>query len=304
MKQSLKAILLALTIATIFASSISHSSEHHHSWRINAMAVTGVNDLCGSPIWDFPINYTFLGEYDETEGAIDALPLNELNCQNDDIILATTTDSNFLADFGAPSDASELNKNIPINEVAVIVGGDSHRSQVPFRQDTVLSPSITNGHSATPTTLGDWMEAKGTARLTCKRNGTAKFSARFHNLIPNGVYTMWEIWSTENNLGDTAIAAVPLGGVPNVLAADPHGRAKYSRILSGCPKTEILQNGDVMRFIDVVYHSDGNVSGGVPGLGGTVSRFVDAEGNDYTSTLPVGTISHTHLIFPINVDKL
>ncbi|MGH2371665.1 MAG: hypothetical protein ACRDI2_26130, partial [Chloroflexota bacterium] len=75
------------------------------------------------------------------------------------------------------------------------------------------------------------------------------------------------------------LAPVALGGVPNVLVADPRGRAEFTRTLGFCPLTEAA-----LKFIDISYHSDGAVAGGLPVVG-----------------LPSGVVTHTHIAFPINV---
>lgn len=284
-----------------------YNNRGRQVFKIDALPTTGVNDLCGSPLFDFPFRFTFVGEYDPSPNAIDALPLTQESCANNELILATTTDPDFQAASvpeGIPLDASSLNKNLPLNRVPTIININSTRGQVPFRRDVPLSPVIVNGVSKENITLDDWFAAKATAILICRPNGTARLKTRFKNLVPNGIYTMWEIWRTTTDSGGVGLAAVPVGGVPNVFVANGRGFGRYARELSGCPMTNITPEGATMAFIDVVYHSDGGVTGGLPGLGGTVSTFIDENGAEYESTLPVGTISHTQLVFPMIVDEL
>ncbi len=292
----------AISVNSAFAGKFYDNGRD--VWRIKAHVATGVNDFCGEPVWDFPIRFTFLGEYDPSPGAEDAFPLTSENCQNSDLVLATTTDPNFQAASGAPQDASLKNKNLPLKDVAVTVAGDGSRAFPPLLSETPYGPSVVKGGSADPITMGDWLEAGGRAKLVCHADGTAKFSARFFNLVPNGVYTMWAIWGTVLPDGGTGMAAVPLGGVPNVVAADRHGYGAYSRQLAGCPMTDFAEDGSQMSFIDLVYHSDGAVTAGMPVLGGNVVEFVGEDGEVYSSTLAAGTVAHTHLIFPLAVEKL
>lgn len=284
----------------VLASNVSIAQGNNFAARvtsIKAAAVTGVNDLCGEPIWDFPVNYTLVGEYDPASGATDAKVLTRDSCENDDLILASTTDPEFLADFGVPADADDRIKNIPLNVVPVIVQRNGTRAQVPFVDDIVESPALANGNSTQPYTLGEWLNARGKGKIVCRNNGTAEISFKLRNLVPNGLYTAWEVWGT---LGSSVLSPVPLGGIPNALTADRRGFATYSRNLTECPM-DIQADGRNMTFIDVIFHSDGNVTGGFPTLGGATT-FIENDGSQFQSATPPGTIVQTQIVFPINVE--
>lgn len=304
MKFKKRNLTQALSAILLVSLSLSVSAGNKKTWVIPGTAVTGANDLCGSPIWDFPIHYTFLGEYDSEEGAQDSIPLTEESCEREDLVLATTTDDAFLSDFGLVDSSPRL-KNIPLEEVPVIVSGDGTRTFIPYAEDVpASSPTVVvNGRSAEDFTMGEWLKVKARAKLVCRDDGTARFTAVFRDFVPNGAYTVWEVWNRVDDIGDTiGIALFPLGGIPNILSMNEKGAARYAKELPYCPKTVTAPNGTFVQFIELLYQSDGAPTAGFPALVGTQSKFVDGD-EEFESTLPIGTVAHTQIIFPVNVVK-
>ncbi len=273
------------------------------------VAVTGINDLCGSPVFNLPvpeglpptIRATMLGEYNP-EGEL-PIPLSPTNC-NDDIVVTTYTDLNFLTRTGQPDIDSRL-KNIPLREVPVISKPDGSRSVVPTL-DSVLGNALpsTKSNPNDTITLGNWLNAGGRMYLRCKTDGTAKVKLRFKNLIPNGVYSVWGIWNTTPPGASKArLFPVPLGGIPNVVIPDSRGRATFSRELASCPK-DVTENGSIMLFIDLAYHSDSNLSGAFPQIGAAPTKFKMVDGTEFSSPLVPGAVTHDHVLFLISGEKL
>lgn len=300
---NIKSVIPMITIGVVCLLPITSYADDQQGKKvflIKGQAATGVNDYCNEPIWNYPVHYSFLGEFDTTPGAMDAIALNVESCEDGSLVLATTTSANFMADFGIPTDADSRLKNLPLNRVPVTVGGDGSRSTVPFVDQTEPTVAVLRGVEQEPTTLSRWMNARGYAVVKCKEDEGAIVSIKMKNLIPNGVYTLWEIW--DMNVGG-AIGAVPLGGIPNVITANHKGKARYKRILNHCP-FDALSDGRKMIFMDAVYHSDGNATGGAPALSAQAVEVAQEDGTNFVSAMPVGIVSHTHMVFPIGLERL
>ncbi|MEE9355462.1 MAG: hypothetical protein V3U75_07710 [Methylococcaceae bacterium] len=297
-------IVLLLLSTTAFAN---HNDSQQYFER--GVAVTGVNDLCGSPVFNLPapegisptIHATMLGEYNR-DGKL-PIPLSPTNC-NDDIVLSTHTDLDFLARTGQPDIDSRL-KNIPLRDVPVISNPDGSRSVVPSLENVQGNAlPITKSNPNNTITLGNWLDAQGWMLLRCNANGTAKVKLRLKNLIPNGVYTVWGIWNTTPPGASKArILPVPLGGIPNVVTPDSAGKATFSRELASCPK-DVTDNGSILLFIDLAYHSDGNVSGAFPQIGAAPTQFKMTDGTKFSSPLVPGAVTHDQMLFLISGEKL
>lgn len=162
-----------------------------------------------------------------------------------------------------PDDAVLLNKNgVPLREVPVYVfadDGSKTTMSVNYPISGDFSPRFTTRGlvlpgEPNPITFGDWRMAKATGTVKVKVKGdkiTSKVVLQFSGLIPNTLYTVWQI---NNGIGG---ADGPFGGIPSAFVSDEDGNAKFTRTL---PFDAI----EVIDFLDVVYHSDHNVYGGVP----------------------------------------
>lgn len=135
-------------------------------------------------------------------------------------------------------------------------------------------------------TLGDWLSGTGTASYQCA-DGKGALEARFENLVPGGVYTMWYAFAAKQMMGCAecpfATLDLPLGapdGSQNVFRADSRGRAEFAATFSPCLK---LSDERIMAMLAIAYHSDGKVYGPDPG--------------------PFGSVSHVHLFTPLPGDN-
>ncbi len=253
---------------------------------IKGTAVTGTNRLYGQPVTDFgpPLGtagFYNVGVYDPYGDA----PMLIQRDTPDDAVLATAVDPGFLAMAGLPASLIDpALENLPLQDVAVNISpnGD-HRVSPP----STLSVDPLQPNQALPVpavTLERWLEAKGGARVSCGSDSN-QVSIRVDGLIPHRLYTVWGIFQSAAG----GMAAVPLGGVPNVIATDERGQGGFQRQLGFCP-FEVTAQGSRLLLIDVVYHSDHQVYGFVPDLA--------------LQGLLTGTVTHTQLEFPVFGQRL
>ena len=297
---------IAVVLGMLLPLAVHADHNRARNSVIQGKPVTGINEFCGSPVFSLPLpsplpptlRATNLGQYNP--GGALPFPLSSTNC-SDDITVTTTTDLDFLAAAGIP-DVNPGLKNIPLRQNFVITGQDGSRSMVPsLRQvpGNALPPTASNPDN--PITLGKWLNTKGRVHIVCKANGKATIDATFRNLIPNGVYSMWGVWTTPPP--GPPIVPVPLGGIPNALVPDQHGEASFFRELASCP-LDVTQDGSVMMFISLAYHSDSDLNGAEPELGAVPTVFHPPVGNSFTSTLVPGVATHDAIEFPVNVDAI
>lgn len=279
------------------------------TFHIKGIAITGANDVCGEPQWLLPaplqptLHGTFVGEYNPAPDAVDALPLTPTNC-DDDILVATTVDQVFNAAVGVP-DADPRIKNIPLREVPIIVAPDGLRSAVPPLGAVPPNPfPPTKSNPNDPITLGAFLSARGHMTIKCKADGSASVKISFRNLIPNGVYSMWAAWkTTPPGAPGPTLVPLPLGGVPNALVPDKHGRATFKRDLDLCPM-DPAPDGSQLLFADLAYHSDSNLYGAVPEMPFNTVEFRAPDGTIFSSALTTGPVTHDQVGFPITVSSV
>lgn len=121
-------------------------------------------------------------------------------------------------------------------------------------------------------TLEKWLAASGTTSYSCT-SGTGRIKAKFENLVPNGVYTMWNFYVGKQHMGcpDCPFATVdfPVGkadGSQSVFTAASNGNARFDVAFSSCLP---LSNNRIATALAIAYHSDGKTSGSNPGEFGT-----------------------------------
>ncbi len=122
-------------------------------------------------------------------------------------------------------------------------------------------------------TLGEWLAASGTATLACEGE-TGSLRAEFENLVPNGLYTMWNFFAGQK-LAKFHTYDLPVGapdGSEAAFTADVKGNAVYQASFTPCLQRTTPQ---LMAGLAIAYHSDGETHGYEPG--------------------PMGNKSHVHL---------
>lgn len=281
LRKTLVAAAVAVSALGVTSDALAQSNASYT--RVEGVAVTGFNRLLSAPVWDLGpgfggIGFSFVFGYNP-DGSYNEIPLTPDSSM--DLIVASGFDPAQLIVVPAPDDAIT---NIPFSDVHIIVDPAGGRAQV--RDSTEADPwEPSKSYPSDDTTLEEWLNAQGTLHIKCRDDGTANIKVNAAGLIPNGVYTLWGIFSRDFS-GDGNIdgmAPSALGGVPNVALADIVGRASISRELNFCPTEEFN-----LKTVALAYHSDGNIYGSVPELGG--------------AGLPGGTITHDHLNWAVNVE--
>jgi len=260
--------VVGLFLGVSCVTGVSFAGEKNNKVKksvIRAEVVTGLNISKGEVLYDLGgdlgganFDFVFAHEPDMLEASVITQDTDE------NVLLATGYDPDFANLLGldvstVPSDAL----NVPLRDVPITVDpfAGTRIKLDPISSDNFnLGPALSS--PSTPITLRDWYKAQGLAKVKCIGN-TASVTMAFKGLVPNGLYTLWGIFGTDAN-DDGAIdgvAAIPFGGVPNVMTASSRGRSVFERILPFCPDESV----DLL-LVDVVYHADGAANGGQPAL--------------------------------------
>lgn len=125
-------------------------------------------------------------------------------------------------------------------------------------------------------TMSEWLSARGAFALVCQ-DGTATVDGRMTNLVPDGVYTVWDARVRLENGAIVAVEDRPLGasdGSQNVFTADEDGNGRFH--LDGIPgldptEVDAAGNGEAT-ILAVAWHSDGETYGDDPGDFGSVTH--------------------------------
>ena len=120
-------------------------------------------------------------------------------------------------------------------------------------------------------TLGQWLAATGTATYECEDDvGVVK--ARFDDLVPDGIYTMWYALVPRPPLVPFVSLDMPLGardGADSPFTPDSEGHADYQAVFSPCLQ---MSGRQVDAMLAIAWHSDGKTYGAHPGPFSTVSH--------------------------------
>jgi len=246
---------------------------------IRSQPLTGSFQIFGQPRWDFgaPIGSPggpageHVAEYNPSG---DPIPLSpETSC---DAILATQVDAS-----SAYYDPALV--NIPLNEVPITINGAGDTAFLPpITEAGITEPSRSLPND--PITLGDWLDARGRAKIRCDGDDAARLRMKFRGLVPNALYTVWGFME----LPGGGVAPRPLGGVPNAFVPSKNGSGSFDRELNFCPFGE----DSPLLHIVLALHTDGSVFGAVPAM-------ADAE-----TSKPVGVIVHAQTAFPVNAEEM
>ena len=180
------------------------------------------------------------------------------------------------------NDIDPTQLNVPLRNVKVNTDLKGIQRVEPNPIETVGRLQPSQAAPATPITLSDWIQAQGTAVITCKQDD-AKVQLSLTGLLPNRIYSVWGLFGGDN------ISPFPLGGVPNTVVTNGRGRASFIRELNFCPMDSVRGQRPLIA-IDIVYHSDHQNYGMVPEL--------DLAG------LVTGTVTHTQLEFLVKGEEV
>jgi hypothetical protein len=295
--KSITATLLATCVSSVLVNTAAASDDKYviRSESIPGVTVIGGNNRFQKPIW-------WLG--DELKGAFfnfvwaynpngdTPLPITE--DMPGDTILATGVDPRSQSVHLVPDFVDPSLINVPLHQVPISVTqqgrggfGTGYREQLPTTLEHRGGDAATRAVPDGPITLDSWMAAKGRMKVKCFSDGTAKFEIEMSKLNKNGVYTIWTIYKSDfdNDGAIDGVSFYPLGGIPNVVAADEEGNARISRTLGYCPYEE-----EKLLFVDVAWNSDGNAYGAAAN-----------EAFDPVLSQPVGVFVHTQVMFPFQV---
>jgi len=152
--------------------------------------------------------------------------------------------------------------NVPISR-AYTITSSGPRTQLPtIAQDLHKFSPVQN--RTEEITLADWNEAKGRMLLSCKGDDSGNVRLIADGLIPNGIYTVWQVFAVTNapdgQQGPIPMTFSPMGGLDNTLVADNHGRAKFKRSLNYCP----LERENPLMYVSLFLHWDHVLYGAAP----------------------------------------
>lgn len=181
-------------------------------------------------------------------------------------------------------------------EYAYIVDADGNKLDATSDPGTLIysargdNPPLLapDGHHLT---LGEFDRPQGLAVVSCSDAGT-HLTLSLSGLVPNGMYTLWNIVFQEPGFDGTMSNAVGLGsfgandGSDNAFTASPSGTGSISVVVPAGPLSNVVPPQpevspdetyvvgsclleEYQFHIDVNYHADGEAYGGFPGPAGT-----------------------------------
>ena len=252
------------------------------TWNRTLQPSTGFNDLCGEAVFSGAPNFSFSALHNPDGN--DPIELTPAVCaENPDGVLATWANPGFYAANGFPLPDPRL-LNVPYERVPIVVDPSGLRAFVPDHSPGVPQPiPPTRSLPNEPETIASFLTVSGKMKLKCFPDGTAQVRIKAAGYPPNSVLTVWVIWANPPESGLPPVLPQPLGGAPNSVVADKHGKFTFERTLSFCPME--IQNGSVPLAVDIAKHLDGgNTYGGVPELPLRTISFIDpSDGQIFTS---------------------
>lgn len=250
-----------LALLTFMGLTLLSVESHAQNKKLNIMAeaATGSNRLLGDPRWNLGSLWNTAG--DSSIGGFNPSGEDPLTLSTEtpfDTIMASAVDQFVLDAFGITIDDVGIPLNTTIHQNFTTVETDASKGQLPSSTQVPIY-ALSSG-APQSITLEEWLNASGMARISCKDEMT-KIIINFDGLVVNGLYS---VWGTFGAL-DGTLFSVPLAGTPNIFVADSNGTGNFKRKLNGCP-LEINSDGPTLLFIEVAYHSDGMIHGGMPDL--------------------------------------
>lgn len=285
-------IFAVFSVNNTIASENNYESYNHGSHPkktferiIEGVAVTGFNNVIGRPFYDWgepfgTFGFPTFGVYNPY--GTEPLPLDEMTPTS--AILATSVPPEFLVLAGKTRD--DVNpewENVPLRDVPVNVDF-AFVERKPLKGVLSADPfEPGQAEPVNPITLGQWMRAKGVAKIVC-RGDIAIIKLRLRHFIPNRMYAVWATLGGEN------LSTFPIGGTPNVFITNEYGNAEFKRAIKFCP-LEVKEGDRPLLVLNVQYYSNHQNYGAVP-------EPVQVDG------FWVGLVTHNHMQFPVTVELL
>jgi hypothetical protein len=113
-------------------------------------------------------------------------------------------------------------------------------------------------------TLGEWLAATGTGSYQCV-DGQGEIALEFSGLVPNGVYTLWYVFSPTPPATPFMSLDLPFGardGSQTVVSVNADGTATYKATVTPCLQ---MSGEQAATLIALAYHSDSKSHGSLPG---------------------------------------
>jgi hypothetical protein len=113
-------------------------------------------------------------------------------------------------------------------------------------------------------TLEEWLAGTGTGSYQCV-DGQGELDLEFSGLVPNGVYTLWYVFSPSPPATPFMSLDLPLGardGSQTVVSVNTDGTASYQATVTPCLQ---MSGEQAATLIALAYHSDGKSHGSLPG---------------------------------------
>lgn len=164
-------------------------------------------------------------------------------------------------------------RRLPVSQIADYLDKQIFGAAVaPPYQPMILEPTeVYPKGSALGITLRDWLQAKGSGSYACDGK-QATIKASFQNLVPNGVYTVWNFIDLYPPVEPWQGLLVPAGkrdGSQASFKADASGNATYNLVVEPCLQLSSTQS---LAGLAIAWHSDGKTYGFYPGDLGVVSH--------------------------------
>jgi hypothetical protein len=183
-------------------------------------------------------------------------------------------------DAGMPEQDVFIEREPGSGEVFRVTAGDHNMSAPLFAAATEIEhnpfdPAAVGPHAKGESmgmTLGEWLKTSGRGTYTY-RDGEGSLDLRFTGLVPNGIYTMWNVFGPVSPPKPfTGLLDLPLGasdGSENMFRADEQGNAVFTHTFKpGLQFSDVWTNA----LLAICYHRDGKTYGGSPGLFGLHSH--------------------------------
>jgi hypothetical protein len=284
--------LLSMESLSVSAEEDNDGHEGRHMRIIPGVTVTGQNDVRGKPFfsWGAPygdFHFPTVGVYNPNGTE----PMHVDESTPDSALLSTIVDPTFLIVAGATPgdvDPSWVNvplRNIPVNTDFALVT----KKALPGTLETPVPIQQSQSEPSGPITLGQWMQASGSAEIVCEGAG-ANVRLDLKSLLPDRMYDVWATLGLPRDGSSNKFFPIPLGGVPNVFVTDKHGNAVFKRWINFCPLKPETTNRPVLT-INVQYHGNQQSYGAI-----TEPGFIHG--------LWLGVITFNHIQFPVNVEVL
>jgi len=276
MKSTLKKLIPVLATSILLTSNAN--AEDYKAQPVPGYTCHGGNTFNGEQLTDYAHTESFLppsvfqfwnnfyiseiGVKGETE-ALEITPETSMNLPV--VTIYSDSTKEFIMSLGIDLDPSltpDTEFNVPIAQAFTMTSSGSRTQLQTIGSDIHKFTPVQN--RSEDITLADWNKAKGRMLLSCKGDGSGYVRLLADGLVPNGVYTTWQVFAVtdapDGQQGPIPMTFSPMGGLDNTLVADSNGRAKFKRSLNYCP----LERENPLMYVSLFLHWDHVLYGAGP----------------------------------------